>query len=136
MCNTFVLPIFVLTTKEIEMSNFNNKFYSPNTSYTREDAEKVMKENGYTDFQFKSCSFSNGASFYFDVNGKEIRVSDHPLTGKRAFNTIQLSLLKKSVIKANIKKEEGVSDMMKRVYKAMLDKGAITLEVYNEKIKG
>ncbi len=32
--------------------------------------------------------------FYFvDQEGNELRVSDHPLTGKRAFNTIEISIL-------------------------------------------
>lgn len=70
---------------------FNNNFFQNNVKYTREQAEQKMIENGYTDFQFTGCSFSNGSSFYFSIpNGDEVRVSDHRLTGKRAFSTIQI----------------------------------------------
>lgn len=118
---------------------FNPNFYQSNMKYTREDAERVMRENGYTSFHFKGCSYSNGASFYFDVEGldKEVRVSDHPLTGRRAFDVIELSFVKRGVglPKVNKKKEtSGVSPFMKRVYDAMLKKGHLTIEEYNKKI--
>lgn len=81
---------------------FNSNFYQPNTSATREMAEKRMVESGYTSFSFKASSFSNGASFYFTLdNGQEVRVSDHLLTGKRASETTQVALfpVKKMVAK-------------------------------------
>jgi len=85
--------------------SFNKNFYTPKFSYTREQAELILKENGITEYHFKSSSFTNGASFYFeDANGREIRVSDHPLTGKRAFTTIELSLVKRAAL-PTIKKE-------------------------------
>lgn len=118
------------------MENFNNNFYKSNTSYTREIAEKLMIENGYTDFQFKGCSFANGASFYFDVNGQEVRVSDHTLTGKRAFDVIQISFVKKSVFSAKKTETNDVSEFSKRLYAQMLAKGAITEEEYLAKIAG
>lgn len=72
---------------------FNKSFYQPNTSATKEMAEERLLSLGYKNFSFKNSSFSNGASFYFEgEDGKEIRVSDHPLTGKRAFLTVQVSL--------------------------------------------
>lgn len=116
------------------MKNFNNSFYQTNKRFTRKDAEKVMLENGYSDFQFKAASFSNGSSFYFSSNGIEIRVSDHPLTGKRAFDTVQLSLVKISTLKMKNTETNGISDFMKGVYSAMLKKGAITIEEYNAKL--
>lgn len=102
-------------------TNFNNSFYTPNTKYTREMAEKVMRENGYNDFQFKSSSFSNGASFYFDVNGMEVRVSDHPLTGNRAFNTVQLSLVKVKALPSPIavRKQYLDGEITKKEYRAI-----------------
>jgi len=76
------------------MKNFNPSFYKPNRSYTREIAEQRLISLGYKGFQFKGCSFSNGASFYFESeDGREIRVSDHPLTGKRAFDVIQVDIV-------------------------------------------
>ena len=75
------------------MATFNSNFYKSNTKYTREDAEARLYSLGYKNFYFKSVSYSNGCSFYFiSEDGKEIRVSDHPLTGKRAFETIQVSI--------------------------------------------
>lgn len=60
---------------------------------TKEQAEQRLISLCYKNFHFKGMSTTNGASFYFeDENGKEIRVSDHPLTGKRAFTTIDISL--------------------------------------------
>jgi hypothetical protein len=72
---------------------FNSNFYQTNTSATREQAEARLKKLGYKNFTFNSCSRSNGASFYFTLeNGEQVRVSDHPLTGNRAFDVIQVSL--------------------------------------------
>ena len=72
---------------------FNKNFYQPNTSATKEQAEARLVKLGYTNFQFKGQSFSNGASFYFTLeDDTEVRVSDHPLTGNRAFDIIQVSL--------------------------------------------
>lgn len=80
--------------------NFNKSFYRPNTEATVEDAEKRLKEEGYSNFHFKSVSRSNGVSFYFETeNGQEIRVSDHPLAGKRAFDVIDIPLYK--ILKTN-----------------------------------
>ena len=76
------------------MSNFNSNFYTSNTSYTREMAEARMIEKGYSNFSFLGSSFSNGASFYFELqDGRKVRVSDHKLTGNRAFNTIQIYIV-------------------------------------------
>lgn len=75
------------------MNTFNSNFYQPDTTATRTQAEKRLIELGYSNFTFKSQSKTNGASFYFEgENGEEIRVSDHPLTGRRAFNTVQVDL--------------------------------------------
>lgn len=75
------------------MKTFNSNLYQPNTTATRAQAEKRLIELGYSNFTFRSLSRSNGASFYFEgENGEEIRVSDHPLTGRRAFYTIQVDL--------------------------------------------
>lgn len=76
------------------MKKFNPNFYRPNRNYTKEMAEARLKDLGYKNFTFKSVSYANGASFYFESeDGKEIRVSDHPLTGKRAFGTIQIDIV-------------------------------------------
>jgi len=73
--------------------SFNKNFYQPNTKATREMAEKRMLETGFKSFSFKGSSFSNGASFYFTLtDGREVRVSDHPLTGNRAFNVLEVNL--------------------------------------------
>jgi hypothetical protein len=72
---------------------FNSNFYQPNRNATVEQAIARLNKLGYKNFQFKSSSYSNGASFYFESeSGEEIRVSDHILTGNRAFDTIQVSL--------------------------------------------
>lgn len=115
---------------------FNSNLYQPRTDYTREMAEKVMIENGYVNFHFTGMSYTNGASFYFESEGKKIRVSDHNLTGKRAFEVIQLDIVKVKKASVLIKKQAGVSDLMKGVYLTMLKKGAITEEDYNNKING
>lgn len=84
---------------------FNQRFYTPQTNYTRESAEKRLISLGYKNFSFKGSSYTNGASFYFtNEKGEEIRVSDHRLTGKRAFDCIQVDLIEVSTIGC-IKKE-------------------------------
>ena len=71
------------------------KFIAAKIEATIKDAEKVMTENGFTDFTFTGASYTNGASFYFTLfDNRKVRVSDHPLTGNRAFDVIQLSLFK------------------------------------------
>lgn len=76
-------------------TQFNDTFYRPNTIATLEQAEQRMKEEGYSTFHFKGVSRSNGVSFYFEIEGgQEVRVSDHPLTGRRAFDVIQVPLYK------------------------------------------
>ena len=71
------------------------KFIAATIKATIKDAEKVMTENGFTDFTFTGASYTNGASFYFTLcDNRKVRVSDHPLTGNRAFDVIQLSLFK------------------------------------------
>ncbi len=73
------------------MSTFNQNFFQPKREYTREMAEARLVEKGFSDFTFTGCSFSSGASFYFDgPKGEKIRVSDHALTGNRAFDVIQV----------------------------------------------
>lgn len=76
------------------MANFNKNFFHPKTEYTREMAEDRLSEKGFTGFRFTGCSYSNGASFYFEgANGQKIRVSDHRLTGRRALGVIQVDLV-------------------------------------------
>ena len=73
--------------------NFNSNFYKSNTEATKEQAIARLKEEGYNNFYFTGMSRTNGASFYFKLeDGQEARVSDHPLTGRRAFETIQVRL--------------------------------------------
>jgi len=75
-------------------STFNPNFYRPRMEYTREMAEARLKDLGYTEFYFTGCSHSNGASFYFELkDGTKVRVSDHPLTGRRAFDYIDISIV-------------------------------------------
>lgn len=92
------------------MANFNKNFYQPKTEYTREMAEARLVEKGLKGFRFTGCSYSNGASFYFEgVNGEKIRVSDHRLTGRRALGVIQVDLVEAgslSVDQAVLKKRE------------------------------
>jgi hypothetical protein len=79
-------------------AQFNSDFYTANKSYTREIAESKMTEKGYSNFTFTGCSYSNGASFYFTLeDGRKVRVSDHKLTGKRAFELIQISFVEPSI---------------------------------------
>lgn len=90
--------------------NFNKSSYQPNLKATREQAEQRLISLGYKNFSFKSCSFSNGASFYFEgENGEEIRVSDHFLTGRRAFTTIQVSLYEVKFLEPKVKKSTSTS---------------------------
>ena len=75
------------------MATFNKNFYTPNTEATIEQAMDRLNELGYSNYTYKSMSRANGASFYFNLeDGKEIRVSDHRLTGNRAFDIIQVDL--------------------------------------------
>jgi hypothetical protein len=84
-------------------SNFNSNFYASNRTYTRQDAEERLIEKGIKEYTFTGQSYSNGASFYFEMNnGVKVRVSDHPLTGNRAFDYVQISLIK--ISKLSIKK--------------------------------
>ena len=81
------------------MSNFNQSFYTPATHYTREMAEARLIEKGYSDLRYTGLSYANGASFYFeDSKGNEIRVSDHRLTGHRAFGTIQVDIVERKTM--------------------------------------
>jgi hypothetical protein len=74
-------------------SNFNSNFYASNRTYTRQDAEERLIEKGIKEFAFTGQSYSNGASFYFEMNnGVKVRVSDHPLTGNRAFEYVQIPI--------------------------------------------
>jgi hypothetical protein len=87
----------------MKTSNFNSNFYASNRTYTRQDAEERLIEKGIKEFAFTGQSYSNGASFYFEMNnGVKVRVSDHPLTGNRAFDYVQISLIK--ISKLSIKK--------------------------------
>lgn len=101
------------------MTNFNHKAFKPNVEATLEMAERRLIDNGYKNFTFKSVSRTNGVSFYFlSENGEEIRVSDHFLTGRRAFTTIQVSLFELKKLKA-IKKQQIDSDLDKRIKEAI-----------------
>lgn len=77
------------------MSNFNKAFFQPNRSYTRQMAEDKLISLGFTGLSFNGCSYENGASFYFTAENceKEIRVSDHSLTGRRAFEYKQVNFV-------------------------------------------
>lgn len=104
------------------MKTFNTNFYKPNRSYTREIAEQRLISLGYKNFHFKGCSFSNGASFYFESeDGKEIRVSDHPLTGKRAFDVIQVYIVPVKTLPSPFKVREMYvnGEISKAEYKAI-----------------
>lgn len=102
---------------------FNKEFFKPNRVYTREMAEHKLIEKGFKNFQFKSASYTHGASFYFtSEDGKEIRVSDHPLTGDRALETIQVSLVeyKTFPFKRKEKSIESLTDQFKAQLKIEL----------------
>lgn len=72
----------------------NKNFFQPNLNYTKEIAEKRLHDLGFKNFSYKGSSFTNGASFYFtSENGKELRVSDHNLTGKRAEECTQIRIV-------------------------------------------
>lgn len=83
------------------MANFNSNFYTPNTEATLEDAEKALLRKGVKNATFKSLSRSNGVSFYFDFNGREIRVSDHRRTSY--YDGIQIDLYEIKTIGFNKK---------------------------------
>ena len=83
-------------------TNFNSDFYTTDRSYTREDAEGRLFAKGITNFTFTGQSYSNGASFYFELeNGKKVRVSDHILTGNRSFDYIQISIVEIKKLRIN-----------------------------------
>lgn len=87
------------------MKAFNSNFYQSNRSYSREMAEERLITLGYKNFTFKSVSYTNGASFYFESeDGKELRVSDHPLTGNRAFQMIDIAIREVKLFGVNKKK--------------------------------
>lgn len=110
---------------------FNSSFYQSNRNYTREIAEQRLISLGYKNFSFKSCSFSNGASFYFtSEGGQEIRVSDHKLTGKRAFNTIDVSIVEIKTLKVEVKKDDNKNKIT--FYKSLLKKGKISQETFDK----
>lgn len=90
-------------------TNFNKAFFTANRNYTREIAEQKMKENGYTNYSFDGCSYENGASFYFTLdNGKKVRVSDHSLTGKRAFEYVQISFVEAKTFVSKLPQPTGI----------------------------
>jgi hypothetical protein len=105
------------------MKTFNSDFYKANKNYTREIAESKMTEKGYSNFSFTGCSYSNGASFYFTLeDGRKVRVSDHNLTGKRAFDLIQIRFVDSSFLpesakcpKLLAKKEKEANDFKQRL---------------------
>jgi len=102
------------------MNKFNKNFYQPNRSYTREFAEQRLNSLGYKNFSFKSVSYTNGASFYFEgENGEELRVSDHRLTGDRAFNVIQIDLKEIKVLESPLalRKKYLSGEITKKEYK-------------------
>lgn len=102
------------------MNNFNSNFFQSNAKYTREIAEQRLISLGYKNFTFKSASFSNGASFYFESeDGKEIRVSDHILTGNRAFETIQVAIEEVKMLENPLKIREKylAGEISKKEYK-------------------
>lgn len=85
---------------------FNENFYQPNYKYTRDFAEQRLIEKGFSNFHFTGCSYAHGASFYFILeDGRKVRVSDHPLTGNRAFDYIQVMLFDKKYLPTNEKRE-------------------------------
>lgn len=116
-------------TKAIEMNTFNPKFYQPNRSYTREIAEQRLISLGFSNFTFKSASYANGASFYFESkDGQQIRVSDHRLTGKRAFDVIQVDIEEPKALPSPFKVREMYvkGEISKAEYKAICkEKGFI-----------
>lgn len=111
------------------MNIFNSNFYQSNRNYTKEMAEARLVDLGYKNFTFKSVSYTNGASFYFESeDGKELRVSDHPLTGKRAFDTVQIDIIPVKVLESPLKlRSRYISgEITKKEYKAICnDRGFI-----------
>lgn len=104
------------------MSTFNSNFYQSNRNYTKEMAEARLVDLGYKNFTFKSVSYTNGASFYFESkDGEEIRVSDHPLTGKRALDIIQVAIVPIKVLPSPFKVREMYvkGEISKLEYKAI-----------------
>lgn len=93
---------------ENKSNKFNEDFFKPNNTATLQQAEEKLKSLGFKNFQFKSVSRTNGVSFYFvSESGQEIRVSDHPLTGKRAHNTIDIPLFDRKKISPTKKETSG-----------------------------
>ncbi len=88
------------------MNTFNKNFFQSNRSYTRQMAEDKLKSLGMIVISFNSCSYEHGASFYFNCENcdKEVRVSDHDLTGKRAFEYKQISFIEKKFMEFKGKK--------------------------------
>lgn len=104
------------------MNTFNPNFYRSNRNYTKEMAEARLVELGYKNFTFKSVSYTNGASFYFESeDGKELRVSDHPLTGKRAFDTVKIDIVPVKTLENPFKIREKyvAGEISKKEYKAI-----------------
>lgn len=104
------------------MNTFNSNFYQSNRNYTKEMAEARLVDLGYKNFTFKSVSYTNGASFYFESeDGKELRVSDHHLTGKRAFDTVQIDIIPVKVLESPLKlRSKYISgEITKNEYKAI-----------------
>lgn len=85
-------------------------------------AEARLVEAGYSNFQFTGSSYSNGASFYFDgPNGEKIRVSDHRLTGNRAFEIIQVPFQAPKVMESPTKVRDRyiAGEITKKEYRAI-----------------
>lgn len=104
------------------MNTFNSNFYQSNRNYTKEMAEARLVELGYKNFTFKSVSYTNGASFYFESeDGKDLRVSDHPLTGNRSFETIQIDIVpvKKLDTPFKIRDKYVAGEISKKEYKTI-----------------
>lgn len=82
------------------MNTFNKNFFQSNRSYTRQMAEDKLKSLGLVIKSFNGCSYEHGASFYFTCENceKEVRVSDHDLTGKRTASYKQVSFLEKKFL--------------------------------------
>jgi len=115
--------------KQITMSDFNKNFFQANRNYTREMAEIKMNEKGFSNYSFDGCSYENGASFYFTLeDGKKVRVSDHSLTGKRAFEYIQIAFVEPKVMVSpmEIRAKYLAGEISKKEYKTICnEKGFI-----------
>lgn len=95
------------------MNAFNPNFYESNLKYTRTDAEKRLNELGHEGYWFTGQSYANGASFYFiNERGEKLRVSDHNLTGRRAFEVKQISITEVRSVKMT-RKNKSKLDMNK-----------------------